>query len=145
MTTDSHSKGFEEDHNIRKVKKEDAKENDIQRQLSEEEYEREQAEIVVHLELLMEMLQRSDEDQKHGWTMRRRVKWQRLQEKRNQQVNLEIAEELRKIKQILSTQEEPQELREAEAEMEVSISRPEQGEMLGGEHNESPTKDLMAY
>jgi len=36
-------------------------------------------------------------------------------------------------------------LREAEAEMEVSICRPEQGEMLGEEDNERSAEDLMEY
>jgi len=65
MTIDSHNRdniGSEEDHNRRKVKKEDAKANGLQRQLSEEEHEREKVGIVVHLELLMEMLQMNKED-----------------------------------------------------------------------------------
>ena len=95
MTVDSHFRGSEKDHNKRK--KEDAKANGIWKQLTDEEYEREKAEIAVHLELLMELLQRNKKDQRHGWTMRKKVKWQRLQEKRNQQVNMQLAEELRKL------------------------------------------------
>jgi len=52
MTIDSHirdKKGYEKDHNRTKVKKEDSKENGLQRQLSEEEYEREKAEIAVQV------------------------------------------------------------------------------------------------
>jgi len=45
----------------------------------------------------MEMLRRNDEGEKHGQAMRRRVKWKKLQEKRDQKVNLELVEELRKI------------------------------------------------
>ena len=130
MTIDSHITGSERSQNIRK----DAKENGMR--MSQGEFDRERDEIDFCIGILMEMLQRSDEDQKHGWTMRRRVKWQRLQEKRNQQVNLQTAEELRKIEQILSAQEELEELREADAEMEVSICRLEQDEMLGEEDNE---------
>ena len=36
-------------------------------------------------------------------------------------------------------------LREAETEMEVSICRPEQGEMLGEEDNGRSAEDLMDY
>ena len=31
----------------------------------------------------MELLQRNKKDQRHGWTMRKKVKWQRLQEKKS--------------------------------------------------------------
>ena len=55
MTVDSHFWRSGEDHNRRK-KKENAKENGICKQLTDEEYEREKAKIVVHLELLMELL-----------------------------------------------------------------------------------------
>ena len=57
------------------MKKEDAKANGIHRQLSEEEYERDKAEVAIHLELLMEMLQMNKDDQKHGYVMRKKVKW----------------------------------------------------------------------
>lgn len=56
MTTDSHCRASEEDHNKRKVKEEDAKANEIWKQLIDEEYERQKVEIVVHLEVLMELL-----------------------------------------------------------------------------------------
>ena len=39
-----------------KGRKENAKENGIWRQLSDEYYEREKAEIVVHIEVLMDLL-----------------------------------------------------------------------------------------
>ena len=80
MTTESHkgeSRGSERGH-IRKREK-DAKVNGILKQWTDEEYEKEKAEIVVHLELLMELLQENVRDQGNGWTMRKRVKWQRLQ------------------------------------------------------------------
>ena len=60
-------------------------------------------------------------------------------------MNLDIAEELRKIEQILSAQEELEELRATKVEMEVSICRPEQSEMFGGEDNERSAEDLMYY
>lgn len=100
IITDMHDKdikGSEEDQSRRNVEKEDANENGIQRQLSEEEYEREKDDIVVHLELLMEMLQINREDQKHGCVIRKKVKWQRLQGKGNQRVNMQLAEKLMKL------------------------------------------------
>ena len=63
MTGDSHFKIFERDRNRRK-KKEDGKENGICKQLTDEEYEQEKAKITVHLELLMELLQRNKKDQR---------------------------------------------------------------------------------
>ena len=83
MTVDSHFIGSVKYHNRRK-KKEDAKANGIWKQLTDEEYEREKAKIIVHLELLMELLQRNKKDQRHGWTMRKKVKWHRLHAKRDQ-------------------------------------------------------------
>lgn len=55
---------------------------------SDEEYEREKAEIKIHLELLMKLLQENMRTQTHGWTMRRKVKWQKLHAKRENQVNI---------------------------------------------------------
>ena len=49
---------------------------------SDEEYEREKVEITIHLELLMELLQENVKNQTHGWTMRKKVKWQKLHAKR---------------------------------------------------------------
>lgn len=43
MAIDSHSRGFEEDHNRRKMKKEDSKENG--KRMSQEEIEKEIAEL----------------------------------------------------------------------------------------------------
>ena len=133
MTTDSHSRSSQRSHNRR----EDAKANGMR--MSQEEFDREKAEIDFQIGILMKMLQKS------FWTMRKRVKWPRLRERRNQQVKLEIVEELRKIEQILSAQEESEKLREAEEELEVSICRPEQGEMLGKEDNERSAEDLLDY
>ena len=55
MIFDSHFRGFDKDLNWRK-KKEDAKASGVWKLLTYEEYEREKAEIAVHLELLMEFL-----------------------------------------------------------------------------------------
>ena len=133
MTTDSHSRSSQGSHSRR----EDAKAKSMW--MSQEEFDREKAEIGFQIGILRKMLQKS------VWTMRKRVKWPRLRDWRNQQVKLEIVEELRKIEQILSAQEESEELREAEVELEVSICRPEQGEMLGEEDKERSAEDLMDY
>jgi len=77
-------------------------------------------------------------NQTHGWTMRKKVKWQKLHTKRENQVNIQLMEELRKLEKMLSCEE----LREAELKMDVSICGPEQGEILGEEINE---EDLMNY
>ena len=59
MTIESHSRGSGGSH---KGRKENAKENGIWRQLSDEEYEREKAEIKFHMEVMMELLQKKEED-----------------------------------------------------------------------------------
>ena len=59
MTTESHkgeSRGSKRGHG-RKKEEENAKANGIWKQLTDEKYEREKAEIAVHLELLMKLLQ----------------------------------------------------------------------------------------
>ena len=70
------------------------------------------------------------------------MKWQRLHAKREKQVNIQLTEELRKLKQLMSVQLRCEELREAELKMEVSICGPKRGEILGEEINE---KYLMDY
>ena len=57
MTFKSHSRGS---GGIHKVRKENAKENGIWRKLSDEEYEREKAQIKFHLEVMMELLQKEE-------------------------------------------------------------------------------------
>ena len=81
MTVDSHFRRSGEDHS-RGKKKENAKVSGICEQLTDEEYEREKAEITIHLELLMKLLWENVKDQTHGWTMRKKVKWQKLHAKR---------------------------------------------------------------
>ena len=106
--------------------------------MTDEEYEQEKAEIKIHLELLMELLQENVRTRTHGWTMRKKVKWQKLHVKREKQVNIQLMEELRKLEQMLSCEE----LREAELKMDVSICGPEHGEILG---EEISGEDLMNY
>jgi len=57
MTIESHkgeSRGSERGHS--RMREKDAKENGILKQLTDEDYEKEKAEIAVHLELLMKLL-----------------------------------------------------------------------------------------
>ncbi len=54
MTIDSHSRCFEEDHSIIKVKKEDAKDND--KRMNQEEFDKEIAELKEQLDVLMRIL-----------------------------------------------------------------------------------------
>ena len=113
MTNDSHSRGSEEDHNRRKVKKENAKENG--KRMSQEELDKEIAEMKEQLNVLMMIL---EENQRLGWVLSKKpVRWhklqRRLQEKKTQQVNMQLAEELMKLEQVLGVQLRSEELREA--------------------------------
>ena len=137
MTVDSHFRRFDEDHN-RGKKKENEKVSGICEQLTDEEYEQEKVEIKIHLEFLMELLRENVKNQTHGWTMRRKVKWKKLHAKKEKQVKIQLMEEMRKLKQMLSYEE----LWEVELKMDVSICGPEQGEILGEEISE---EDLMNY
>ena len=75
MTTDSHSRGSEEDHNRRKVKKEDAKENG--KRMSQEELDKEIVEMKEQLNALRRIL---EESQRLGWVLKKKpVKWHKLQ------------------------------------------------------------------
>ena len=66
MTTDSHNKGSEEDHNKRKMKKENAKTNG--KRMSQEEIDKEMAEIKEQLNVLRMIL---EENQRLGWVLRK--------------------------------------------------------------------------
>ena len=84
MTIKSHNKGSGGSH---KERKENSKENGMWRQLSDEEYEREKDEIKVHLEVMMELLQKEEEDQRCGFHVKRKLKWHKLQRIREQLMN----------------------------------------------------------
>jgi hypothetical protein len=60
---------------IHKRKTKDDKANGICRRMTDEEYEREKAEIEVCLGVLMELLQKEEEDQICGFLMRKKLKW----------------------------------------------------------------------
>lgn len=122
MTTESHKResiGSEGNHVSMREK--DAKENGILKQWTNEEYEKEKAEITIHLELLMELLQENMKGQRHGCLMRKRVKWQRLQQKRDRQINMQLTEELKKLEKMMDVQLRQEELKAAELEEEVCI------------------------
>ena len=53
----------------------------------------------------MEMLQRNEVDQKHGYVIRKKVRWQRLQEKWNHQVNMQLIKELRELEQVIDARQ----------------------------------------
>ena len=68
------------------MKKEDAKVNGIREKMSDEDYEREKAKIEVHLEVMMELLQKKKEDQRCGFLIRRKLRWHKLQKKMKEQL-----------------------------------------------------------
>ena len=107
MTTDSHGGDLEEIH--RRVTA-GAKANGKHKRMSEEEYDQELTEIRRHLSLLMELLQKKEEDPCLGWKLKRKVKWHALQQKQ------------RKKKEGLSR---------IESKEEVHICEPKQGVILG--------------
>jgi len=75
MAIDSHSRGSEEDHNRRKMKKEDAKANG--KRMSQEEIDKEIAELKEQIDALRRIL---EESQRLGWVLRKKpVKWHKLQ------------------------------------------------------------------
>ena len=114
MTTDNHNRdnrGSEEDHNRRKVKKENAKANG--KRMSQEECDKKIAELKEQLNVLRILL---EENQRQGWVLRKKaVKWSELQRRLQQ----------RQVKWLV------EELREAELEKEVSICEEKHGEVLG--------------
>ena len=79
--------------------KENAKENVIWRQLSDEEYEREKAEIKFRLEVMMELLQKKEEDHKCGFLVTINLKRHKLQRIREQLMNAQYEEEILKARE----------------------------------------------
>ena len=71
MATDSHRRGSERSHS---GKEKDSKANGIWKQMNDEEYEREKAEIRDHLSVLMYMVKKSVEDQRCGYMIRNKVR-----------------------------------------------------------------------
>ena len=122
MTTKGHCRGSEEDHSRRK-EKEEAKENGMR--MSQEKIDRERVEIKFHLELLMEMLQRSKLNQRYGWSMKRKVKWHRLQVKWKHSMNVQLKEELLRLNEYVK---------------EDLICEPEYGPLLFESNDETEEK-----
>ena len=98
MTIKSHNRGL---GGIQKGRKQNAKENGIWRQLSDEEYEREKAEIKFRLKVLMELLQKEEEDQTCGFLMKRNMKLHKLQGRKEKLMNAQYEEEILKARECL--------------------------------------------
>ena len=105
MAMESHMEGLEESY---KMKEKDAQTIHRER-MSQAEIDKEMAEIRGQLEVLVMLL---EENQRQGWVLKRKpvrrhklYKLQRrLQEKSSQQVNMQLAEELMKLEQVLGVQ-----------------------------------------
>ena len=70
VTIDSHCIVSESRHSR---EKEDAKANGTRKKMNDEEYEREKVEIIVHLEVLIELLQMNKEEQRWGFIITRKM------------------------------------------------------------------------
>jgi len=83
--------------------------------------------------------------------MRKKVKWQRLQEKREQQVNMQIIKELRELEQMIDVKLKTEKLErvelqqkgDAEEDVEVSICELELGPLLFESDEETEELDHM--
>ena len=98
MTIESHSRGSGSSH---KGRKENFKENGIYKQLSDEEYEREKDEIKLFLEVMMELLQKKEEDQRCGFLVKIKLKWDKLQRRGQQPINAHYEEDILKERECL--------------------------------------------
>ena len=114
MNNKGHIRDSEGNH---KVKKENAKENGMRRQMIDEEYEREKDAIEVHMEVMMELLQKKEEDQRCGFLVKRKLKWDKLQRRREQLMNAQYEEE------ILKSRECMREVLKAKASSEIKRSQ----------------------
>jgi len=99
MATESHSRdcrdcrGSERNH-IRRVC-EDAKANGMRKKKStDEEWQKELAEI---REEFNELKRRIEESQRVGWLMKKKIKWQRLQRKKEQMMDAQKKEEILRV------------------------------------------------
>ena len=99
MATDSHNRycrGFERGQS-RRVR-EDAKEKGMRKKLTNEEYWKEIAEISKQLYELERMI---EENQRVGWLMKKKVKWQRPQRKKEKMTNAQLKEEILRMLEYL--------------------------------------------
>jgi len=85
--------------------------------MSDEEYEREKTEIEVCLGVLMELLQKEEEDQRCAFLVRRKMKQHRLQKRKEQLVNAQCEEEILKARECV------REVLEIEASSETKRSQ----------------------
>ena len=74
------------------MKEEDAKKNGIWRKLSDEEYEKEKAEIEICLKVLMELLEKEEEDLRCGFLVKRKMKCHKLHMRREKLMNAQYEE-----------------------------------------------------
>ena len=118
MTTDSHGGDLEEIH------RRESKENGKQKRMNEEEYDQELTEIRRHLSLLMELLQKKEEDPCLGWKLKRKVNWYALQHKQRQK-----REGISRV----------------ESEKEVHICEPKQGVIHGQDDEDDEAMKPYAF
>lgn len=90
MNTEGHDKGLGGSHNRRK---EDVKEKDIKKKTSDEEFKRELVEMKAWLNVLMELLQKDEEDKRYGWVLRKKVKRHKLQVKFKHKLSIQKRKE----------------------------------------------------
>jgi hypothetical protein len=104
MTTDSHEGSHSKD----------TKENGIQG-MSQKEFDKEFVEIKENLDVMLMLLEGQEEDQRKGWTIRRKeVRWHSLQVKLRQRMVARLREKLRAT----------------EFKMQVVYCEPEEGDVL---------------
>jgi hypothetical protein len=70
MTIDGHVIGSERSHNRGKRMP-----KQVGRKMSQEELDREFTELKERLNIIMELLQESDENQRYGWRLKRKDRW----------------------------------------------------------------------
>ena len=115
MTNECHCRGSEKIHNRRKKK-------EIQ-----EEWNRELLELARDILCFEKHMQAAEEEnQRYGWVMKKKVRWNSLQVKLQQKMFAELKKELKEV----------------ESEMEVSYCEPEHGPLLG-EDDEAEKERLI--
>ena len=103
MATDSHNRdcrGSERGHN--RKEKEDARTNGTRKKLTDAEYQKEVADIGEQFEKLELMIK---ESQRVGWLMKRKVKWHRLQMKKDQVIHAQQKERLLRMIEYLENED----------------------------------------
>jgi hypothetical protein len=76
MTIKSHGEDSNRSNNKRKV---NAKENGRETKMSQEEFDKEMVELKKELSILIMLLEEYEEDQRYGWTLKKKnVRWRSL-------------------------------------------------------------------